>query len=207
MTAQVPDRVHVRDTAHHLEVEGLSLEEMRNALTLYKAAIRDQSKARKALYTASRAMLEADVPLVAPATQRQVQREAALRDDLLENQGYETYESLAAKRDSLPSSVRTWVSRLREQNELFTVQFKRRRLIPAVQLDETGQLDRSISALVQPLLTAGLDGWSLWAWLCSPTGLLSGDVPADVSTSNPKRALKAANRAASEIRRATTSAG
>lgn len=114
--------------------------------------------------------------------------------------GYETHESLAQFRNAPPSSVRTWVSRLRQNNELFTVKLNGKTLIPSVQLTAAGELRPEVAGLVRPLSEAGLDGWSLWAWLCNPTGLLSDAVPAELAHTDPRRAQKAAERYAAEIR-------
>lgn len=203
MSTPIPDDYEVRDAADHLEVTGLSAVELRLAIQLYRAVESSQAESRSALYSRSLAMLEADVPLNPRSTQRQIQRGTALRADLLENSGYETYESLADTRQTLRSSVRTWVSRLRERGDLFTIKFKGTTLIPSVQLTDSGELNDAVADIVRPLVSSGLDSWSIWSWLCSPTGLLSGDVPVDVSAKNPKRARRAAEREASEIRLAS----
>lgn len=202
MTAQVPEDIQVRDAADHVEVVGISVAELNDALTLYRAARNEQTAARTALYQINRAMLTAEVPLVQPVTQRQVQRETALREDLLSRQGFETYETLAQKRGTTQSSARVWVGRRRDELQLFTVKVKGRTLIPAVLIAADGELDHAVSKLVTPLLAAEMDNWAIWAWLCSPTGLLSGEVPAGVAQINPERAQRAAERAAAEIRHA-----
>lgn len=199
MSTPISDDYEVRDAADHVEVTGLSAVELRLAIQLYHAVESSQAESRSALYSRSLAMLEADIPLNPRSTQRQIQRGTALRAELLENSGYETYESLAAARQTLRSSVRTWASRLRERGDLFTIRFKGTTLIPAAQLTDSGELDEAIADMVRPLLASGLDSWSLWSWLCSPTGLLSGGVPVEVAAQNPGRARKAAEREASEI--------
>lgn len=204
MSTPVPDDYEVRDAADHLEVTGLSAVELRLAIQLYRAVESSQAESRSALYSRSLAMLEADIPLNPRSAQRQIQRGTALRAELLENSGYETYESLAASRQTLQSSVRTWVSRLRERGDLFTVKFKGTTLIPAVQLTDSGDLDEAVADMVRPLLASGLDSWSLWSWLRNPTGLLSSDVPVDVARQNPGRARKAAEREAAEVRLASS---
>ncbi|GAA2043699.1 hypothetical protein GCM10009720_25700 [Yaniella flava] len=193
MTADVPERYEIHEKADHLEVVGLSHDEMQEALKLYRTAQEKRLTARDSLHAL---MLEADLPLVSDATQRQAQRNLALREELLTTQGFQTYESLADRRDTLESSVRTWVSRLREKGSLFTVKHRGTTLIPSVQLLDSGQLNTAVAELIRPLRASGIDGWALWAWLCNPTGLLSGDVPAEVAATNPKRALRAAERSA-----------
>jgi hypothetical protein len=93
-----------------------------------------------------------------------------------------------------------WVSRRREKGELFTVELQGRTLIPSVQLTADGGLDAAIAQLSRTLLEAGLGSWELWTWLTSPTGRLSGDVPAQVVRTNARRANAAAARHADELR-------
>lgn len=84
-------------------------------------------------------------------------------------------------------------------DDLFTVRAQGQTLIPAAQLTATGELDRAVSQLVRVLREADMDGWSLWAWLCSPSGLLSGGIPAVVVHASPDRVLRAARRTASDL--------
>lgn len=39
-------------------------------------------------------------------------------------------------------------------------------------------------------------GWIFWSWLCTPTGLLSDEIPCEVVKGNPERAFTAASCAA-----------
>lgn len=207
MSAQMPEQIRLHEADGHVEVEGLSLEEVRSAIALSRSVGAERLRSRENLSAlVHRAMLVAHVPLLSAATQRQVQRGAALREELLVAQGYETHASLAEKRQQGASSVRTWVSRLRERGSLFTVKVNGQTLIPAVLLTPDGWLDEDVAMIAQPLVAAGLDGWSVWAWLAHPTGRLSGEVPSEIAGTHPQRALKAAERYAAEIRQSTTTA-
>lgn len=121
------------------------------------------------------------------------------REELVRDEGCETNESLAKKRHVKPGAIRTWVSRQRVKNELFTVKLGSQVVIPSVQLDDEGNLDGAVTPMVKVLREAGMDHWALWSWLCFPTGLLSDEVPAVVAHENPERALTAANRMAAEL--------
>lgn len=199
MCAHVPERVQIEDVSGHVEVRGESKSRVEEAMHLLHAADSLRSAARDNVSSlVNQVMVQANMPVVPEATQRQIQRTVALNEELL-RYGYETYESLAAKRQTLPSSIRTWVSRLRKSHELFIVKLGGQTLIPAVQLTESGTLLDEVAQLVVPLSEAGLDGWSLWAWLVKPAGLLSDEVPAEVASTNQKRARKAADRYAAEI--------
>ncbi|MFB9777542.1 hypothetical protein [Brevibacterium otitidis] len=207
MTISSSDQFHVSDVNDHLEVVGASKEELEQALALIRASRYRKVEARAAFasYVRQR-MFDESAALISLASQKQVQRSAGLRQHLMDVEGFETYASLAETRNSLESSVRTWVSRKRKRNELFTIELNGATMIPTVQLTNSGDADPRIVELMRPLLDAGLDGWSLWAWLTQPNGLLSGEVPAEVVKTNTRRAVRAADRYAAEIRRATDSA-
>lgn len=182
-------------------VEGVSVGDVEEALRLAERFAEVRHEARDSFEDfVNSSLLESNRELVPTSSQRQVQRTAALRQKLLTTYGAETHETLAQIRDSQPSSVRAWVTRAREQGELFTVKFKGRVLIPKVQLDEDGNLDPAISALVRPLLEADLDGWSLWTWLTHPTGHLSGNIPAELAHVDLGRAQRAADLYAVDLR-------
>ncbi|MCQ9366754.1 hypothetical protein NQ038_09565 [Brevibacterium sp. 50QC2O2] len=199
-TTQVPENVGVHAGDDHIEVTGLSEDEVRQAIALFQATGREQLRARSALYAhVNRAMVDAAIPLIPEATARQAQRLAANREALLLEHDHETYRSLAQKRQSRESSARTWVARMRERGDLFTLKVAGQTIIPALQLTADGTLEASMTPLVRTLLAAGMNGWSLWAWLTSPSGLLSGGIPAEVVGDNPRRALRAATRMAAEL--------
>ena len=203
MTAQVPHKVSVQDVSGHVEVVGMSSGTVQEAIALYQSVISKRIHARSALANhVDRIMLDEGIELVSNASQRQVQRSASLRRELIEEHGAENYATLAQLRDSQESSVRAWVSRMRKRNELFTVEVQGHTLIPSVQITSAGEVEPQSAEVLRPLLNAELDCWSVWAWLTSPTGLLSGEVPADVARTNIKRAHKAAQRYADELLRA-----
>lgn len=192
----------VRAVQDHVEVIGLSLNDVEEALQLAQQVSAARLELRRSFEgQINRILLERAGDLLPSASQRQIQRTADLRQSLLAENGAETYKSLATLRDTKPSSVRTWVSRARERGELFTINLQGTTLIPRVQLTEDGNLHPAITPLVRTLLSADLDAWSLWAWLTSPTGLLSGDIPAEIAPVKPSRAQKAADRYAAELER------
>lgn len=198
---------NVRDLADHVEITGMSKKDVVAALELWEAAGGRQARSLDALRRQlTHAMVDTGMPLVPEPSQRQAQRAAALREGLLE-QGFETYASLAVKRSAKESSVRTWATRARRDHRLFTVRVGGQTIVPAVQLTASGEILPEVAALIAPLLRAGLDNWSLWAWLCSPSDRLSGQVPADVArTANPDRARRAALRHAQQIADVATGA-
>ena len=129
----------------------------------------------------------------------QVKRAAALRAHLLGLGFYDNASLAGILQAKDVSTVRTWVARKREEGSLVTVEFAGKPVVPAVFVDEHGQLRDEIAALAKPLVDADLNGWAVWAWLCSPTGFLSGEIPSDVATRNPDRSRVAAERYAAQI--------
>ncbi|MDJ1370059.1 hypothetical protein C7K25_01520 [Gulosibacter molinativorax] len=163
MIAPGQDSVHVRDTGHDsVEVTGMSVQDVEYAVNVVRRFDEERIRARKVLETHLLEM-QRDTPLVSEATQLQLQRTAELRTQLLQSEGAEDYESLAQLRGSQESSARTWVSRMRQRHELFTVEVRGHTLIPRVQLTAKGGSDPLIAELIRPLAHVGLDGWGIWA--------------------------------------------
>lgn len=140
-----------------------------------------------------RALMGHGVSLTPAATLSQSKRLATHRNALLATP-FHTYTSLSEQRGSSESSTRTWVARCRQAHKLFTVDHDGRTLIPAFQLDEHGKLRTELAPILEALAQGGLRDWSLWTWLTSPTSFLSGEVPERIATTDPARALRAAQR-------------
>jgi hypothetical protein len=149
-------------------------------------------------------LMSREVSLIPPATLIQAQRLAAHRNALLATPVF-THETLSELRgNARPSSTRTWLTRRRDEHALFTVNVKGTTVIPAFQLDESGEPRRELQPIVSALHEGGIEDWSLWTWLTKPTSFLSGGVPEEVARTNPERALRAAQRfAPARVRRAT----
>jgi hypothetical protein len=135
-----------------------------------------------------------EVSLIPPATLTQAKRLAAHRDALLATPVF-THETLSELRgNARPSSTRTWLTRRRDEHALFTVNVKGTTVIPAFQLDESGEPRPELQPIVSVLQEGGIEGWSLWTWLTKPTSFLSGAIPEEVARTHPERALRAAQR-------------
>src|SRR5699024_1082552 len=79
--------------------EGLSPMDVENALELYRAIIKEQLHERSSLTRRlAHSYLSKTGPLISEETQRQAQRNVSFRARLLEEEGAETYESLAVLR-------------------------------------------------------------------------------------------------------------
>jgi hypothetical protein len=178
-----------------LEVRGVSEDDMTEALELL-----GRVRSVQATYVATHrddllhALMLANVSLTPPASLAQAQRLATHRDALLATPVF-THDTLQELRgDARGSSTRAWLARRREGHQVFTVTHKGRTLIPAFQLDERGEPREELQAMLSTLARAGVQGWSLWTWLTSPSSFLSGDIPEQVARTSPKRALRAAER-------------
>ncbi|WP_155807464.1 hypothetical protein [Brevibacterium sp. VCM10] len=184
-----------------INVEGLSPSDVESALELYREIIKEQLHERESLIARlTQAYLSKTVQLIPEATQRQAQRSVSFRARLLEEEGAETYESLAILRGSSQSTTRAWVARHRDKFAMFTLEAEGRTLIPKVQLTDRGMLRKNVAALIKPLAEAELGGWGLWSWLTAPTSLLSDEIPAVVAESSPERARTAAELYAEDLR-------
>ncbi len=191
----VESAFQVAERSDHVEVRGVSHDEVVEALEL-----RDKIRAVQADHVAAsradllRAMMVSNVSLTPPASLAQAQRLASHRDALLATPVF-TYGTLQQLRgDAKESSTRAWVARRRDAHAVFTVSYKGRTLIPAFQFDDDGEPRAELQPILSTLVGAGVDGWTLWTWLTSPTSLLSGEVPEHVARTAPARALRAAQR-------------
>jgi hypothetical protein len=188
----------VAERAGHVEVRGVTRREVEEALDLIgkvRGLQADHVTATRADLT--RALMARNVSLTPPASLAQAQRLASHRDALLATPVH-THDTLRALRgDVKTSSTRTWLTRRRDNHELFTVSHNGRTLIPAFQLDDQGQPRPELKPILKALDDAGVTGWSLWTWLTNPTALLTGKSPEQLARQAPARVLRAARRLAS----------
>ena len=191
MAARAHDPAH----SSKLELHGLTQAEAHEAINTYAKHVELRVHMRAQLREAvDRAHMD-DLPLVSEATQNQAKRTANARVRLIQDEGAATYHSLARMRGTGQGGARPWANRLRRHNLLFTVEVNGKTLIPMVQLTTDGQLDELVSEhLINPLLSAGMEPWSLWSWLTSPTGLLSGGLSAVIVHTAMDRVDRAVQR-------------
>lgn len=196
MTAQA----HEPSYTPGLKLQGLTQAEAQEAINTYAKHVKLQVGTRAKLREAVDHAYIDDIPLVSEATQKQAKRTANARVRLIQDEGVATYTSLASLRGTKEGGARSWVNRLRQENLLFTVEASGKTLVPLTQLTSDGQLDELVSKrLVKPLLSAGIEPWSLWSWITSPTGLLSGEVPAIAVRTELKRVDRAVERRVADL--------
>jgi hypothetical protein len=191
----VPGRHFIEEHPGYVEVRGVSRGDIETAFEVYEQV----QAVRAELAAANRerlvlTLMASDVPLTPPASLAQAQRLASRRDALLATPVY-THATLREMRgDARESSTRTWLARRRDAHELFSLTHDGRTLIPAFQFDGHGRPRPELQPILATLGAAGVHGWPLWTWLVTPTSLLSGEVPEQLAGSDPKRALRAAQR-------------
>ncbi|CAN5439263.1 hypothetical protein BH11ACT7_BH11ACT7_18350 [soil metagenome] len=195
MSSRVKTAYQVAERADHLEVRGVTRRDVEEALELIdkvRVLQADHVKATRADLT--RTLMARNVSLTPPATLAQAQRLAAHRDALLSTPVF-THDTLRALRaDTKTSSTRTWLTRRRDNHEVFTLTYNGRTLIPAFQLDTEGQPRPELQPILAALAQGGITGWPLWTWLTAPTALLSGEIPEQLARRAPERVLRAARR-------------
>ena len=190
-----PGRRFIEEHPGYVEVRGVSRDDIETVFEVY-----EQVQAVRAELTAEHrerlvlTLMASNVPLTPPASLAQAQRLASHRDALLATPVY-THATLREMRgDARESSTRTWLVRRRAAHDLFSLTHDGRTVIPAFQFDEHGQPRPELQPILATLVGAGIQGWPLWTWLVTPTSLLSGQVPQQVASTDPKRALRAAQR-------------
>lgn len=119
---------------------------------------------------------------------------AALRAQLMAS-GTWSLEDLSTRRGESTETTMRWLSARRPTAVRVVDQGEAR--YPRVQFDQAGNQRSVVAQCVRALLEAGHEPCFVWAWLSTPTGLLSGEIPLDVIDTQPERVRNAARRMAS----------
>ncbi|TNM38384.1 hypothetical protein FHP29_14055 [Nocardioides albidus] len=106
----------------------------------------------------------------------QLRRRAAVRTALLASPTH-SYASLARLRGVSENAARFAVHKAAERHALLLVAYDGGVLVPAFQLTDDGELRPELAAILEPLLSSGMEPWQVWAWLTQPAGLLGGQIP------------------------------
>lgn len=187
-------QVDLADRAGFVEVRGFTRAEVADALELLAHARVTQAKqADTSRPQLVRTFMRTEAPPTPPSSIRAAERLANHRDALLATPVH-SYATLAQLREEKPSSTRTWFSRKRARHAVFALSHRGRTVIPAFQLTDSGDVRPDLAPILAPLREAGLDGWTVWTWMTSPSSLLSGQTPESVARTAPERASTAARR-------------
>lgn len=118
---------------------------------------------------------------------------------LLVEAGAFDYEALAEGWDVSVDTARKRVARAAERRWLFTASYRERTFVPAFLLTERLEPRLELRPVLEPLMSAGDDGFSLWAWLTTPSSWLDGAVPEELARTDPQRVASAARQRAGTI--------
>jgi hypothetical protein len=84
-------------------------------------------------------------------------------------QGAFDYEALADAWDVGVDTARKRVLRATGRHELFTATYKERTFVPSFVLTERLEPRAELAPILDRLISAGDSGFSLWAWLTTPS--------------------------------------
>lgn len=115
-----------------------------------------------------------------PVALVRLRREARERATLLDG-GWLDYAGVAALRGTSEDAARFAVHKAADRRAILLVQQQGATLVPSFQLDEAGEVRTELLAVLETLLSAGIDPWRAWIWLTTPAGLLGGDVPHELA--------------------------
>lgn len=121
-----------------------------------------------------------DPTYAVPVALVRLRREARERARLLDG-GWLDYAGVAALRGTSKDAARFAVHKAASRRALLLVQQQGATLVPSFQLDEAGEVRTELLAVLETLLSAGIDPWRAWIWLTTPAGLLGGDVPHELA--------------------------
>lgn len=121
-----------------------------------------------------------------------------LKIQLLRTGVLDEHELFEVRRDISPTATSTWAQR--QGTRILAVETAHGRVYPALQFTQAGDLRPELTSTCAILQDAGLSAWMTWAWLTSPTTLLSGAVPARVLVEDPARGTSAVRRYAERVR-------
>ncbi|WP_182378724.1 hypothetical protein [Nocardioides sp. WS12] len=118
----------------------------------------------------------------------QLRRQAQVRTTLLATTSH-SYASLAEVRGTSENATRFAVHKAAERKALLVVSHDGGTLIPAFQLDDSGEVRAELGPVLEPLLASTMDAWQVWAWLTQPAGLLGGAVPHEAARDGEETAI------------------
>lgn len=120
-------------------------------------------------------------------------RTVALRRSLVEQKALDI-PSLAEGRGTSVGAARKLIARALDRNQLLSVRFDDKVLVPLFCFDEAFDLRLELQPLIEMLAQAGEKGWSAWTYLGTESGWLDGAVPVEVYQTDPELVLEATRR-------------
>lgn len=89
------------------------------------------------------------------------------REQLVSHRPSVTYALLAKSRGQNEIAARQWVRRLRNADQLVTVEWQGITLVPCFQFEEAYEPIPEIAEAVKRLVVCGLSGWTVWCWFAT----------------------------------------
>ncbi|HEV2362084.1 MAG TPA: hypothetical protein VGS21_10310 [Acidimicrobiales bacterium] len=183
-------------------VPGFSQEQLSAAIALLQEAQSIQAEETAARRgELLKAMMLSGIPPVPRAAIEQARRLAEHRERLLASGAFTTATLQQLRGDKSQQATRTWISRRRHVNALFTVEHDGVTLIPAFQIRPDGITRRGIAPALGILKEAGMGGWELWTWFTARTSWLSDRSPESLMDERPSMVAEAARAVASNLAR------
>lgn len=102
--------------------------------------------------------------------------------------------NIAGALDQQANTVHKRLQRASDRAELFVVVADKERLVPAVLLDEALDTRPEWQPVIEALRASNMSGWAMWGWIAEPNAGLSGDIAAEVITTDPERVYAAAQQ-------------
>ena len=110
------------------------------------------------------------------------------------DQGTVTVNDIAAAHRCHPSTARRRIQRACDRNELFTVRISGRIHVPAVLLDDACRPRPEWQPVLAALAESRMTDWAKWGWIAGPNAGLSGEIAAEMISTNHERVYSAARR-------------
>ena len=121
-----------------------------------------------------------DPTYAVPVALVRLRREAGVRAALLAD-GWLDYAGVAQLRGTTVDATRFALHKASSRRAVLLVQQDGATLVPTFQLDDAGQVRTELVAVLETLLSGGVDPWRAWIWLTTPAGLLGGEVPHELA--------------------------
>lgn len=130
-----------------------------------------------------------------PAAATQQQRNAAAREELLNEFGLHDSERIAEDAGSKARNRSATASRWLSENRIFAVDHRGANLFPGFQFGPEGQPRPVIKRVLDVFAPYGLSGWEIALWFTTATGWLDDDRPVDLLIKSPDDVVEAARHA------------
>jgi hypothetical protein len=134
-----------------------------------------------------------------PATVRQAQRNAEVRQELAGEFGLYDSDQVADLAGSTANNRSATASRWLAAGKIFAVNHRGARLYPGFQFGFDGHPRPVIATVLKVFDAYGLDGWETALWFTTASGWLDDQRPVDLLTREPEQVVDAAHHILDEV--------